>query len=152
MNCQDDGRVRFRDLQYVDVDEATFSAFRLEEGDLLFNRTNSIEHVGRTAIFEGAKEAVFASYLVRLKVDALRCLPRFLNYYMNRKEVQHDIKRPLRPSLLPNLDLAIRAQNHNTSRRPLARSRFLHPNRTSQSRIRITLVHKSLVSFLSTHS
>jgi type I restriction enzyme S subunit len=93
MNCQDDGRVRFRDLQYVDVDEATLSAFRLEDGDLLFNRTNSIEHVGRTAIFEGAKEAVFASYLVRLKVDTLRCLPRFLNYYMNRREVQQDIKR-----------------------------------------------------------
>jgi len=93
MNCQDDGRVRFRDLQYVDLDEATLSAFRLEDGDLLFNRTNSIEHVGRTAIFEGAKEAVFASYLVRLKVDTLRCLPRFLNYYMNRREVQQDIKR-----------------------------------------------------------
>jgi len=93
MNCQDDGRVRFRDLQYVDLDEATLSAFRLEDGDLLFNRTNSIEHVGRTAIFDGVKEAVFASYLVRLKVDTLRCLPRFLNYYMNRREVQHDIKR-----------------------------------------------------------
>ncbi|OHT80692.1 hypothetical protein BKG69_07325 [Mycobacteroides chelonae] len=93
MNCQDDGRVRFRDLQYVDLDEATFSAFRLDDGDLLFNRTNSIEHVGRTAIFEDAREAVFASYLVRLKVDALRCLPRFLNYFMNRREVQQDIKR-----------------------------------------------------------
>ncbi|WP_293360246.1 restriction endonuclease subunit S [Mycolicibacterium sp.] len=93
MNCQDDGRVRFRDLQYVDLDEATLSAFRLEDGDLLFNRTNSIEHVGRTAIFDGVKEAVFASYLVRLKVDTLRCLPRFLNYYMNRREVQQDIKR-----------------------------------------------------------
>ncbi|AMU64492.1 MULTISPECIES: restriction endonuclease subunit S [Mycobacteriaceae] len=93
MNCQDDGHVRFRDLQYVDLDEATLSSFRLEDGDLLFNRTNSIEHVGRTAIFEGTEEAVFASYLVRLKVDALRCLPRFLNYYMNRREIQHDIKR-----------------------------------------------------------
>ncbi|WP_207547139.1 restriction endonuclease subunit S [Mycolicibacterium fortuitum] len=93
MNCQDNGRVRFRDLQYVDLDETALSAFRLEDGDLLFNRTNSIEHVGRTAIFEGATEAVFASYLVRLTVDALRCLPRFLNYYMNRREVQHDIKR-----------------------------------------------------------
>ncbi|MFT3838943.1 MAG: restriction endonuclease subunit S [Myxococcaceae bacterium] len=93
MNCQDDGRVVFRDLQYVDIDEATFSAFKLDDGDLLFNRTNSIEHVGRMAIFEGTRESVFASYLVRLTVDARRCLPRFLNYYMNRREVQQDIKR-----------------------------------------------------------
>jgi type I restriction enzyme S subunit len=93
MNCQSDGRVVFRDLQYVDLDEPAFSAFRLESGDLLFNRTNSIEHVGRTAIYEGGQEAVFASYLVRLTVDTSRCLPHFLNYFMNRREVQADIKR-----------------------------------------------------------
>lgn len=93
MNCQDDGRVVFRDLQYVDLDEKDFSAFRLNDGDLLFNRTNSIEHVGRMAIFEGRRDAVFASYLVRLTVDTHRCLPHFLNYYMNRVEVQRDIKR-----------------------------------------------------------
>lgn len=93
MNCQDDGRVIFRDLQYVDLDEKDFSSFRLNDGDLLFNRTNSIEHVGRMAIFEGGRNAVFASYLVRLTVDAHRCLPHFLNYYMNRVEVQRDIKR-----------------------------------------------------------
>lgn len=93
MNCQDDGRVIFRDLQYVDLDESTLAGFRLDNGDLLFNRTNSIEHVGRMAIYENGQEAVFASYLVRLTVDASRCLPHFLNYFMNRREVQADIKR-----------------------------------------------------------
>lgn len=93
MNCQDDGRVVFRDLQFVDLDDNTLAAFRLQAGDLLFNRTNSIDHVGRTAVFEGTREAVFASYLIRLSVDKARCLPRFLNYYMNRPEVQADIKR-----------------------------------------------------------
>ncbi len=93
MNCQADGRVVFRDLQFVDLDEATFETFQLHDGDLLFNRTNSIEHVGRTAIFTSTRKAVFASYLVRLTVDAVTCLPQFLNYYMNRREVQSDIKR-----------------------------------------------------------
>lgn len=93
MNCQDDGRVVFRDLQFVDLDAETLAAFRLQPGDLLFNRTNSIEHVGRTAIYEGSLEAVFASYLIRLSINVDRCLPRFLNYYLNRPEVQTDIKR-----------------------------------------------------------
>lgn len=93
MNCQDDGRVVFRDLQFVDLDDETLAAFRLQAGDLLFNRTNSIDHVGRTAIFDDTREAVFASYLIRLSVDRARCLPRYLNYYMNRPEVQNDIKR-----------------------------------------------------------
>jgi type I restriction enzyme S subunit len=93
MNCQMNGKVHFRDLQYADLDADTVAAFRLRHGDLLFNRTNSIEHVGRTAIFEGEREAVFASYLVRLSVDQERCLPSFLNYYLNRVDVQREIKR-----------------------------------------------------------
>jgi len=93
MNCQQDGEVIFRDLQYVDLDAKVFTAFKLDSGDLLFNRTNSIEHVGRTAIFKGARDAVFASYLIRLAVDAERCRPAYLNYYMNMPSAQAEIKK-----------------------------------------------------------
>jgi type I restriction enzyme S subunit len=93
MNCQEDGKVRYRNLQFVDLDGASFEAFRLNPGDLLFNRTNSIELVGRMAIVEDDRPAVFASYLVRLSIDALRCLPRFLNYFMNWPTTQSEIKK-----------------------------------------------------------
>jgi type I restriction enzyme S subunit len=93
MNCQEDGQVVFRNLQYVDLDAKDFEAFKLASGDLLFNRTNSIEHVGRTAIFTGGRDAVFASYLVRLTVDPERCRPSYLNYYMNMPSTQADIKK-----------------------------------------------------------
>jgi type I restriction enzyme S subunit len=93
MNCQVDGRVDFRDLQYVSIDSKTREAFVLRRGDLLFNRTNSIEHVGRMAIFDSDREAVFASYLIRLSVNQDFCDPQFLNYYMNQTSVQRDIKR-----------------------------------------------------------
>jgi type I restriction enzyme S subunit len=81
MNSQEDGKVHYRDLQYVDLDTETFESFRLKPGDLLFNRTNSIDLVGRMAIVEDSRPAVFASYLVRLVVDDRRCLPWFLNYF-----------------------------------------------------------------------
>ena len=93
MNCQLNGKAVFRDLQFVDLDEPTLADFKLEPGDILFNRTNSIEHVGRTAIFETEEAAVFASYLVRLSVDKDRCDPRFLNHYMNWPHVQSEIKK-----------------------------------------------------------
>ena len=93
MNCQEDGAVHYRNLQYVDLDEATFEAFRLRPGDLLFNRTNSIDLVGRMAIIDDERPAVFASYLVRLTVDEARCDPRFLNYFMNWPETQSEIKK-----------------------------------------------------------
>jgi type I restriction enzyme, S subunit len=93
MNCQEDGKVHYRNLQFVDLDSTTFETFRLKPGDLLFNRTNSIELVGRMAIVEADRAAVFASYLVRLSVDEGRCLPRFLNHFMNWPATQSDIKK-----------------------------------------------------------
>jgi type I restriction enzyme S subunit len=93
MNCQEDGAIHYRNLQFVELDQATFESFRLTPGDLLFNRTNSIELVGRMAIVDDNRPAVFASYLVRLTVDDQRCLPRFLNYFMNWPATQGEIKK-----------------------------------------------------------
>lgn len=92
MNCQEEGEVVFRDLQYVDLDEITFNAFKLNDGDILFNRTNSIDLVGRTAIFRGTEAAVFASYLIRLCLDERMILPDFLNYYLNLERAQVALK------------------------------------------------------------
>lgn len=93
MNCQEDGKVHYRNLQFVDLDIKTFESFKLNIGDLLFNRTNSIELVGRMAIVESDRLAVFASYLVRLTVDDNRCLPAYLNYFMNWPVTQSEIKK-----------------------------------------------------------
>ena len=45
------------------------------------------------AIIDDEQPAVFASYLVRLTLDAERCLPRFLNYFMNWPATQEEIKK-----------------------------------------------------------
>ena len=92
MNCQQDGRVVFRDLQFVDLEPRLLAGYRLHDGDLLFNRTNSYELVGRTAMFEGEREAVFASYLVRLRVDRNRVHPAFLNFFLNLPATQERLK------------------------------------------------------------
>ncbi len=93
MNCQEDGKVHYRDLQFVNLDSETYGKFQVKPGDLLFNRTNSIDLVGRMAIVEDDRPAVFASYLVRLVVDASRCIPEFLNFYINWPRTQGEIKK-----------------------------------------------------------
>ena len=93
MNCQEDGKVHYRNLQFVDLDSESYDTFRVRPGDLLFNRTNSIDLVGRMAIIEDDRPAVFASYLVRLAVDVGRCIPEFLNYFMNWPRTQGEIKK-----------------------------------------------------------
>ncbi len=93
MNCQQDGKVVMRDLQYVNIDEETAGVYRVHPGDILFNRTNSYELVGRTAIVETTTDAVFASYLVRVLVNGTRLDPRFLNHYLNWDDAQSRLKQ-----------------------------------------------------------
>ena len=93
MNCQQDGKVLFRELQYVDIDCETAATYRVKPNDLLFNRTNSYELVGRTAIVEQVTDAVFASYLVRVAVDETRLSPQFLNYFLNWDSAQSELRK-----------------------------------------------------------
>ena len=93
MNCQQDGKVLLRDLQFVNVDDETAKAYRVKPGDILFNRTNSYELVGRTAIVEIETNAVFASYLVRVSVDNKHLDPRFLNHFLNWDSAQAELKK-----------------------------------------------------------
>ncbi len=79
----DDGRIIANDLKYVDLDDADFNSFKVHKGDILFNRTNSADLVGKVGIFDLEGDYVFASYLVRLRADRNQILPDFLNYYLN---------------------------------------------------------------------
>jgi type I restriction enzyme S subunit len=92
MNCQVDGQVHLNDLQYVNLDSETFGKFKMDDGDILFNRTNSWELVGRTAIYHSTETAVFASYLIRLKLDEEKITPDYLNYFFNMDATQKRLK------------------------------------------------------------
>lgn len=76
-----DGKLDWADLVYTS-DPEEIAKYRLETGDVLFNRTNSPELVGKTSIFRGEREAIYAGYLI-----AVKCLPglnsEFLNYQLN---------------------------------------------------------------------
>jgi len=78
-----DGLVVPNDLKYLDLPETEAQKYLLHKGDVLFNRTNSYELVGRTAMHQLDGEYLFASYLVRLVPDASRLLPAYLVEYLN---------------------------------------------------------------------
>lgn len=68
-NVTADGRVILNHLKYLPADHAEFPDLLLKEGDLLFNRTNSAELVGKTAVYSGFPTPVsFASYLIRVRL------------------------------------------------------------------------------------
>ena len=92
MTNQKRGRITSENLQFVSLPPTQFEKFRVEKHDILFNRTNSLELVGRTAIFDLVGDFVFASYLIRLRTDASRLRPHFLNHYFNCEETQTRLK------------------------------------------------------------
>ena len=76
------GEIDWGDLVYSENQEE-IDQYRLEAGDVLFNRTNSPEHVGKTAIYRGTRPAIFAGYLVRVNHIESIVGGDLLNYFLN---------------------------------------------------------------------
>ncbi len=81
------------DMKCSEIYRDEFDKYRLTRGNLLFNRTNSFEHVGRTGIFDLDGEYCFASYLIRLIIDESKANPFFVNAFMNSENFQQGIKQ-----------------------------------------------------------
>ena len=78
-----DGKLTVNDLKYLPQDHNEFPNLLLETGDILFNRTNSAELVGKTAVYKGLPNPCsFASYLIRVKVTS-GIFPDLISYYIN---------------------------------------------------------------------
>ena len=73
-----------------------FPALYLKQFDLLYNRTNSAELVGKTGIYLGEDDCrTFASYLIRLRASREHFSPHFLNLAMNTPEFRETQIIPL---------------------------------------------------------
>ncbi len=77
------GELDLTDLKFMDLTPSELERYLTRPGDVLFNRTNSAELVGKTAMVPaGAPALAYAGYLVRLRVNAENeplYLTRFLN-------------------------------------------------------------------------
>ncbi len=98
MNNIQNGKFDVSDVKYSN----DFDVYRLKLrfGDILFNRTNSMEHVGKTAIWRNQLDmCAFASYLVRINLNCERLIPDFFVYWMNQESSQNAIRRFATPAV-----------------------------------------------------
>ena len=78
------GSIVLSNLKYFEDKEDDLPKLYLEPGDLLFNRTNSYELVGKTGVFRGEPDTFsFASYLIRIRLNSHLADPDYINTYMN---------------------------------------------------------------------
>lgn len=78
------GKVLHGGQKVVPIAIADLPNLYLNYGDVLYNRTNSAELVGKTGMFEGEKDTyTFASYLIRIRCHFESVIPQFLTLAMN---------------------------------------------------------------------
>ncbi|MGL5878295.1 MAG: N-6 DNA methylase, partial [Xenococcaceae cyanobacterium] len=87
--------------KFANITPEEIKAFKLEDRDILFNRTNSFEFVGRTGLFKkfSNEDLVFASYLIRVRTDENKILPEYLVTFLNSSLGVWDVKRRARISI-----------------------------------------------------
>lgn len=77
-----DGSIVMDKLVYS-LNEDDNQKYRLNFNDILFNRTNSAELVGKTAIYKSEEQAIFAGYLIRIHRNEKLLNADYLNFYLN---------------------------------------------------------------------
>jgi len=85
----------------AEITNTELETFRLKDRDVLFNRTNSYEWVGRTGLYrkKGNENYIFASYLVRFNPDENFIFSEYLTTFLSCKYGIWDIKRRARHSI-----------------------------------------------------
>lgn len=69
-NITYEGAIDMTNLKYVDLSEKEKPKYLVAKGDLLFNRTNSKELVGKTAVYDKDDPVAIAGYLIRVRTNA----------------------------------------------------------------------------------
>lgn len=78
-----DGRLSVTSLKYLHLSERDKRKLILRAGDILVNRTNSAELLGKCAVFDIPGEFAFASYIIRLRINQSQADPALIAAYIN---------------------------------------------------------------------
>ncbi|KUI48413.1 hypothetical protein AU198_20800 [Mycobacterium sp. GA-1199] len=83
-NVTDNGQLDLADLKWIDLADSDVPRYTLRRGDLLFNRTNSKEKVGKTCVVATDRPLAYAGYLVRVRLKPQH-RPEFVNAFMTSR-------------------------------------------------------------------
>lgn len=90
-NLTYDGHLDLSDMKYIDIPDNEIEKCIVRKGDVLFNRTNSIELVGKTCEFDLDGEMVIAGYIIRVRLNE-KLLPIVLSCYMNSTVLKEQLR------------------------------------------------------------
>lgn len=77
-DINEDGSINWKQVPYCHIDSGEFPKYALQKGDILFARIGAT--AGKTAIVRDNIKGIFASYLIRLKIQKQDVFPEFAFY------------------------------------------------------------------------
>lgn len=117
--------ISFEDLKYAALTETETNRYLLKKNDILIVRTNGNPNlVGKSAIFAGEEDYMFASYLIRVK-PKINIEPRFLIHAMNSFSIRGSLTHSSRTS----------AGNYNLNTQALGDCYLAYPSKEEQTGI-----------------
>ena len=90
-NLTYEGHLDLTDLKYIDIPDNEIEKCVVRNGDVLFNRTNSVELVGKTCVYNLDYDMVIAGYIIRVRIDD-RMLPVVLSSYLNSTVLKEQLR------------------------------------------------------------
>ena len=91
-NMTNDGHLDLSNLKYIDVPDDEIEKCIVRKGDVLFNRTNSVELVGKTCVFDLDEEMIIAGYIIRVRLHEAM-LPIVFSSYMNTAVIKQYLRK-----------------------------------------------------------
>jgi type I restriction enzyme S subunit len=85
------GGWNFSDLKFTDLDESQAERYLVRKADILFNRTNSRDLVGKTAVFRSDTPMAYAGYLIRLRANE-RAHPEYISAFFNTRYMKRVLR------------------------------------------------------------
>lgn len=82
------GELDLSDTKRIDIPDNELDKCTVRRGDILFNRTNSKELVGKTCVYDRDEMMVLAGFVIRIRVKD-RILPEFLSAFLNTDFSKH---------------------------------------------------------------
>ncbi len=100
MNNLQDGEIDLTEIRSADLANEDLRKLSLVKGDILFNRTNSLDLVGKVAVVRNLPQPIsFASYLLRLRVQQSRANPFWLSSLLGFPSCQSRIRQFATPGV-----------------------------------------------------
>ena len=94
------GEIDLRRVGYSGIAEGEKDDWLLEKGDILFSHINSIAHIGKCAIYEGApKKLIHGMNLLAFRADSEKLFPKYALYLLRSQTFKNQLAKSIKPAV-----------------------------------------------------